>query len=77
VHIPRTNDTGRDRRRLRRIHAAFMGYPGKDSFSIVIEGAGKPNIMDFPNHTTGMCEALMKDLRDIVDEESIRIHEKS
>ena len=76
VHIPRTNDPGRDRRRLRRIHQAFIGYPGQDSFSVIIEGRDKSYVMDFPNHTTGICEALRKDLLDIVDEDSIHIQEK-
>lgn len=76
IHIPRSKDTGRDRRRLKRIHQTFTAYPGKDSFSIVIEGKGKSHIMDFPNHTTGMCDALKIELLDIVDENSIRIHDK-
>lgn len=76
VHIPRTNDPGRDRRRLRRIHATLTAYPGNDTFSIVIKGRGKTNIMDFPNHTTGLCQALMQDLGEIVDKDSIEIQGK-
>ncbi len=76
VHIPRSNNTKQDRLKLRRIHAACMSYPGEDTFSIVIEGGKKNQVMDFPNHTTGMCEALMKDLSEIVTIENIHIQEK-
>jgi DNA polymerase-3 subunit alpha len=77
VHFQRSSDTGRDRRRLRRIHAAMMEYPGRDSFSVVIEGGAKPSIMDFPNHHTGNCDALMRDLEAIVGQGNIHIDDKS
>ncbi|GAB5491553.1 MAG: DNA polymerase III subunit alpha [Phototrophicaceae bacterium] len=76
VHIPRTSNTKSDRIKLRRIHTAFITYPGEDTFSIVIEAGGKQQIMDFPNYTTGMCEALLKDLSDIVERDNIDIQEK-
>ncbi|MEO1289711.1 MAG: hypothetical protein AAFV93_18265, partial [Chloroflexota bacterium] len=76
AHFKRGDEPKRDRLRLRRIHAVFMTYPGEDTFSIVIQGRGKPTVMDFPNHTTGMCEALLKDLRDIVGDDGIHIKEK-
>ncbi|MGB7340466.1 MAG: DNA polymerase III subunit alpha [Phototrophicaceae bacterium] len=76
IHIPRSQDTDRDRRRLRRIHHVFTGHPGNDSFSIVITGGSKPSVLDFPNHTTGMGDALMKELLDIVEKDSIHILEK-
>ncbi len=76
VHIPRTSNTQHDRLKLRRIHRACVSYPGEDTFSIVIEGSKKPQVMDFPNHTTGMCEALMTELSEIVDIENIHIQEK-
>lgn len=76
VHIPRTNNPKHDRLKLRRIHGTFIGYPGEDTFSIVIEGGNKAQVMDFPNHTTGMCEALMAELSEVVPVDDIRIHEK-
>jgi hypothetical protein len=42
VTFRRSVDTDKDRRRLRRLHAAFVEFPGNDSFSIVIETPGKP-----------------------------------
>jgi hypothetical protein len=77
VHFQRSSDPGRDRRRLRRIHAAMMEYPGKDSFSIIIEGSAKPSIMDFPNHHTGICDALLKELEAIVGAGNVHIADKS
>lgn len=76
VHFTRTKETKHDRLRLRRIHRTLMAYPGEDSFSIVIEGGKKPSIMDFPLHTTGLCEALLKDLSTIVGDDNIQIREK-
>lgn len=77
VHFQRSNDPGRDRRRLRRIHAAMVEYPGKDSFSIVIEGGAKASIMDFPNHHTGICDELMKELEAMVGAGNVHIADKT
>ena len=76
VHFDRSNDPNRDRRRLRRIHTTLVGYPGKDSFSIVIQAGKKTSIMDFPNHTTGLCDDLLRDLEAIVGRGDIHIEEK-
>ncbi|MGJ3237679.1 MAG: DNA polymerase III subunit alpha [Anaerolineae bacterium] len=76
IVIQRSEDSGRDRRRLKRIHTTLTGYPGQDTFSIIIAGRGKDHIMDFPNHTTGYCEPLMRELTDIVGENAIHIHTK-
>jgi hypothetical protein len=73
VHFQRSNDTDKDRRRLRRIHSTLIQYPGSDRFTIVIGGSGKPGTMDFPNHTTGWCEELRQDLSAIVGEENIKV----
>ena len=73
VEFERSDYPERDRRRLRRVHGAFMGFPGKDKFSIVISGNGKPTILDFPNHTTGWCKELRRDLISIVGESKINI----
>lgn len=73
VHFRRSEDTDKDRRRLRRIHSTLIQYPGSDTFSIVIESAGKPGILDYPNHTTGWCDELRRELTAIVDDENITI----
>ncbi len=75
VHLQRSKEPNKDRRRLRRIHRTFTGYPGRDRFSIVIHSGKSTSTMDFPNHTTGYCDALLHDLSAIVGADSIEIVE--
>jgi DNA polymerase III subunit alpha len=71
IHFRRSDDTDKDRRRMRRIHSTLIQYPGSDRFSIVIESAGKSSTIDFPNYTTGWCDELKRDLVAIVGEDHI------
>lgn len=73
VYFPRTDDTDRDRRRLRRIHRTLTQYPGKDSFAIVIKTGNGALPIEFPKHTTGYCDDLMMELIEIVGEENIEL----
>jgi hypothetical protein len=73
VHFQRTNDTEKDRRRLRRIHRTFTEFPGADTFSIIIETPNKPITMTFANKTTGCCEPLLHELESIVGEGNVHI----
>jgi DNA polymerase III subunit alpha len=68
VYFPRSGDDDVDRRRLRKLHGLFISYPGQDRFSIVIEGKKKSETLEFPNHTTGVCDALIRDLIAVVGE---------
>ncbi|MCA9913667.1 MAG: hypothetical protein KC496_09975, partial [Anaerolineae bacterium] len=73
VYLERSREPDKDRRRLRRIHRTFTGYPGKDRFSIIIRSGRSHSTMDFPNHTTGWCDALQHDLAAIVGRENIEV----
>lgn len=77
IRLPRTGDADRDRRRLRRVHNLLVKYPGQDRFVLVVEGAGKTTPLGFPNHTTGYCDDLHRDLIAIVGEENILIESLS
>lgn len=77
IYFPRSGNDGNDRRRLLRLYRILISYPGKDHFSIVLEGDDKPNKLDFPNHTTGCCEDLLRDLLSVVeDENNIEIYQR-
>jgi DNA polymerase III subunit alpha len=69
VYFPRSGDDDRDRRRLARLHGLLVSYPGKDRFSIIVEGPQQSEKLDFPNHTTGYCEDLVRDLLSVVQTE--------
>jgi DNA polymerase-3 subunit alpha len=74
LYLRRSEDVDKDRRRLRRLHGILTQYPGDDHFSFVIQGGGQKHItMNFPNHTTRYCRALLDELADEVGEDSIVI----
>lgn len=62
VRFQRSDDLDRDRRRLRRIHGVLVSYAGQDRFRIVLCGGEHEVNLDFPNHTTGYCPALLAEL---------------
>jgi len=73
VFFSRSDDTERDRRRLRRIHRTLMQYPGNDQFSIVIKTHTGNLPIEFPKQTTGYCDELMNKLIEIVGEDNIEL----
>lgn len=74
VYFERSSDPDKDRRRLRKLHGIMVSYPGRDRFSIVIETPNKPIQMDFPNHTTGYCPALVNDLSTVVGIRNVEVY---
>lgn len=77
IYFRRSDDPEKDRRRLRRLHGLLLTYPGRDRFSIIIEGGDSDYKMEFPNDTTDCCEALITDLVSIVGERrNIEIYDR-
>ena len=68
-----TGDSGRDIRRISRLHGTFISYPGKDRFSFQIFEEGRGHLIEFPNDTTHLCPELMITLKDAVGEENVRV----
>lgn len=66
VYMDASNDANKDRRKLNNLHGRLVQFPGNDHFKIVINRGRKPLIFKFPNHTTSICDALYKDLLEIV-----------
>jgi DNA polymerase-3 subunit alpha len=75
VQFPRSDDTERDRRRLRRLHNLLIKYPGHDSFTIVILDKRKNIPLKYPQ-TTGLCADLLDDLKKIVGEDNVLVKER-
>jgi len=66
VMLATSEDPDRDRRKLQHIHNTLVSYPGVDRFRIVVLRGGDSTSLDFPDQTTNICEALCKDLVEIV-----------
>jgi hypothetical protein len=69
IYFGRSGDDDKDRRRLARLHGLLVSYPGNDRFSIIVEGQPKSQTLEYPNHTTGYCEDLVRDLLSVVEDE--------
>ncbi len=68
----------RDRRKLEHIHNTLLSYPGADRFRIIIIRGGESTTLNFPEQTTEICEALLKELVEILGgEEFIEIDSQS
>jgi hypothetical protein len=76
VYFQRSGNADVDRRKLRRLHGILIKYPGKDRFSIVVEGNGQSFMMEFPNDTTAYCEDLMEDLCSIVQADNVEVFDQ-
>ncbi len=75
VHLYRSGDDNKDRRRLERLFRTFTSFPGSDRFTVLVGSEDKSFKMEFPNHTTRWCDALRADLVAIVGEESVECFE--
>jgi DNA-directed DNA polymerase III PolC len=73
IYFKRSGDAERDRRKLLRLHGILTSYPGKDRFTIVLEDNKQSYSMEFPNHTTGYCEDLKKDVLSIVGDANLEV----
>ena len=74
VTIHTTGDKERDVRRMRRIHGLLLSYPGQDQFVFnVLEYNQRHYQITFPNETTGYCDALVRQLTDLLGPEAVGV----
>ena len=66
VMLAASEDAERDRRKLQNIHNTLISYPGIDRFRIVVLRGRDATPLDFPGQTTDICEALRKNLVEII-----------
>lgn len=66
-------DHVRDILRIRRIHGMLISYPGRDQFSFYVIEGKRGYLLEFPNDTIGINEALKARLKELVGPENVRI----
>ncbi|MPN25941.1 hypothetical protein SDC9_173362 [bioreactor metagenome] len=60
-------------RRLKRVHGLLRSTPGNDHFCFMIFENGHRHFLDFPNDTTGVNQALIGQLADLVGAENVQV----
>lgn len=68
-----TGDKTRDVLRLRRIHGIVTSYPGSDRFAFRVFERNRGYLLEFPNHTIGICTELSSRLSALLGPEQISI----
>jgi DNA polymerase-3 subunit alpha len=67
VTLQASGDKDRDIRRIRRLHGLLTSYPGEDHFEFRVMEYNQRNYqLAFPNETTGYCEALERQLTELL-----------
>jgi DNA polymerase-3 subunit alpha len=75
VTLHTTGDKERDSRRMRRVHGLLTSYPGADRFEFNVHEHDERNYqLRFPNHTTGYCPALERQLTELLGEGTVEVH---
>jgi DNA polymerase III subunit alpha len=75
VVLTPTGDRERDKAKLVRAHTILTAHPGNDRFNFLLYENNQQYQLDFPNHTTHVCDEVMTTLKLLVGEENISICE--
>ena len=73
VRLRSTGDKNRDARRLKHVFGLLTSTPGEDRFALVCQENGHEFRMDFPNHSTSVHPALLKELEAVAGENCYRV----
>lgn len=73
VTLRRTGDFDGDKRRFTQTVLLFEKYSGADRFSIRLAFGEQVHELDFPNATTCCCDALLQELRQVIQPESLHV----
>ena len=68
-----TGDKERDNRRLSQIYGVLTSLPGKDQFAFLCRENGSIYRLDFPNDSTSVSRALLRELQGMVGETNIAV----
>jgi DNA polymerase-3 subunit alpha len=68
-----TGDKERDNRRLSQIYGLLTSLPGKDQFAFLCRENGSIYRLDFPNDSTSVSRALLRELQGMVGETNIAV----
>ena len=76
VTLQASGDKDRDIRRIRRLHGLLTSYPGEDHFEFRVMEYNQRNYqLAFPNETTGYCEALERQLAELLGPGRVEVRE--
>jgi hypothetical protein len=74
LYIPRSGDSEKDRRRLKKLHGRLIQYPGHDQFRFILEGAGaNPVCLSFPKQPIRIDDEVLDFVRDYLGDENVEI----
>ena len=73
IQLKSTGDKERDNRRLSQIYGVLTSIPGKDQFAFVCRENGNIYRLDFPNDSTSVSAALVKELKGMVGEANVSL----
>jgi DNA polymerase-3 subunit alpha len=74
LYIPRSGDSEKDQRRLKKLHGRLIQYPGRDQFRFILEGAGaKPVCLSFPKQPIRIDDEVLEFVRDYLGDENVEI----
>lgn len=73
IQLKSTGDKERDNRRLSQIYGVLTSIPGKDQFAFVCRENGNIYRLDFPNDSTSVSAALVKELKGMVGEANVSV----
>jgi hypothetical protein len=76
VTLQASGDKDRDIRRIRRLHGLLTSYPGEDHFEFRVMEYNQRNYqLAFPNETTGYCQALERQLTELLGPGRVEVRE--
>ena len=78
VTLQRTDDDEQDYRLLRWIYSKALSYPGTDELSVFARYPDSTDVfrIDFPDLTINVCDALLRDFRQRLGQDSVEIRDK-
>jgi DNA polymerase-3 subunit alpha len=74
--LQRSDDPERDQRRLDRLYGTLISRPGKDSFSVIIEGETQRIEIDFPGKNIHYCAELVEQIAQIVGPSAVEVENR-
>jgi hypothetical protein len=73
VTIWRSGDEMRDKRCIHHVHGLLISHPGDDLFAVRLVDDFKTVQIDFPNETTGYCEALVYEILEFLGPDALEV----
>jgi hypothetical protein len=77
VVLTPTGNKDRDKAKLVRAHTILTAHPGNDRFDFLLFENNQQYQLDFPNHTTHVCDEVLVTLKLLVGEDNITIQDIS